>query len=491
MEASSHPGSGGPLRRIVLEPITRVEGHGMVTLQLDEAGKVQQARFHGVEFRGFEAFLRGRPVEEVPVLVQRLCGICPVSHHLAAAKALDALAGVVRLTAPAEKLRRLLHAGQILQSHALHFFHLASPDLLLGLDAPPDRRNLAGLLADQPEAALQGIRLRAFGQEVIRHLTGKRVHGVAALAGGMNRPLDPAARDALRRDLPQVLAWSRAAVALAQRSLEAREDWTSFAAFPSNFLSLVGPTGDLEFYDGVLRAVDADGGVLLEGADPRDHARWIHQEVEDWSYMKFPFLADLGPGRGWYRVGPLARLTTCRRIPTPLAEAARVAFRAALGEAPPRATLATHWARMIELLHAAELIEGLLEDPDISGTDLQQVPGEAALEGVGVLEAPRGTLIHHYRIDGEGLVVEATLIVGTTHNNRAMNEALRQVACTHLAGATLTDALLGQLEVALRAFDPCLSCATHALGRMPLRVDLRDAGGALLDRRLRPAGGAA
>lgn len=485
LESAAHPHR---LRRVVIEPVTRVEGHGKVTLLLDEANQVRQARLHIVEFRGFEKFIQGRPYWELPVVVQRLCGICPVSHHLAAAKAVDRLVGVTELPPAAEKLRRLLHHGQILQSHALHFFHLASPDLLFGFDDAVAHRNLVGLIADRSEIAMQGVKLRKFGQQVIAAIAGKRIHGVAAVPGGMNKPLAAADRDALLRELGQVLVWAREAVALVKRLYQSQADYfNEFAAIRSNWVSLVRPDGALELYDGVLRARGADGQILFDQLPVHRYADVIREQVKSWTYMKFPFLTQFGTTDGWYRVGPLARLNNCDSIATPLAEAERREFVAFGGRQPMQSSLAYHWARIVELLHAAEGIEALLWDPDILGTDLR-TSGERHQQGIGVIEAPRGTLIHHYQVRKDGLVERANLIVATTHNNQAMNEAIRQVATRYLDGMTLTEPLLNRIEVAIRAYDPCLSCATHALGKMPLQVELVDAEGRMIDRIAKSSG---
>ena len=464
------------LKRVVIEPLTRVEGHGKVTLLLDEHGIVRQARLHIVEFRGFEKFVQGRPYWEVPVMVQRLCGICPVSHHLAASKAFDQVIGA-ELTPTAEKVRRLMHYGQVLQSHALHFFHLSSPDLLFGFDAEPARRNIVGLAAENPELARQGVLLRKFGQEVIRVTAGKRIHGTGSVPGGVNRSVPQAERAALRAEVGQVIEWSRAAVQLIRRLFEEHlESFSQFATFPSHRLCLVRGDGALDLYHGGLRARSADGATLFDHEDYSTYWEQILEEVKPWSYMKFPFLRGLGPEQGWYRVGPLTRVTDCDFIPSPLAEAARREFLAFADGRAARATLGFHWARMIEMLHAAEVIQSLLADDDISGDALLS-EGQRRARGVGVIEAPRGTLIHHYRVNERDQVVRANLIVSTTHNNEAMNRAIRAVAQRYLDGRTLTEGLLNHVEVAVRAFDPCLSCATHALGKMPLVIELLEPDG--------------
>jgi NAD-reducing hydrogenase large subunit len=472
-----------PLRRIAIEPVSRVEGHGKVTLLLDEAGKVQQARLHISEFRGFERFIQGRPYWEVPVMVQRLCGICPVSHHLAASKALDVVVGAQRLTPSSEKLRRLMHYGQVLQSHALHFFHLASPDLLFGFDSEVSKRSIVAVAGAYPELARQGVLLRKFGQEIIRMTAGRRVHGTGSIPGGVNRALTVAERDELQGQLPQVLQWARAGVELVKGvHTKNRAFYDAFGTSRSNLLSLVGPKGRLELYDGLLRARTADGELIFDGVEPRHYRQHLEEEVRSWSYMKFPWLKALGPEEGWYKVGPLARLQNCDFIHTPLAEAERQGFVEAHGGELTHAPLAYHWARLIELLHSAEVIAELLDDADLLGSELV-TRGERVGEGVGVIEAPRGTLIHHYRVDAQDLVTMCNLIVSTTHNNQAMNEALTVVAHDFLDGQEPTEPLLNHLEVAIRAFDPCLSCATHAMGQMPLEVVVSDAAGREVGRR--------
>jgi NAD-reducing hydrogenase large subunit len=482
LDTAAHPEK---LRRVVIEPVTRVEGHGKVTILLDDAKKVHQVRLHIVEFRGFERFIQGRPYWEVPVMVQRLCGICPVSHHLAASKALDTVVGARQLTAAAERIRRLMHYGQILQSHALHFFHLASPDLLFGFESDPRKRNVVGILAAHPELGRQGILLRKFGQEVIRITAGKRVHGTGSIPGGMNKAVTVAERDELLRALPDVLEWAQLGVKLVASLHDANRDlYDHFGTVPSSLLSLVGHDGKLDLYDGVLRARDASGALIFDGVACEDYDAELRENVRSWSYMKFPFIVSRGPEDGWYKVGPLARLQNCDAIGTPLAEAARQDLLASSPGSLIHAPLAFHWARMIELLHAAEVIEGLLADPALLGEDLV-ASGPRATSGVGIIEAPRGTLIHHYEVDDQDLVTMCNLIVSTTHNNQAMNEAIRQVARQYLDGHEPTLGLLNHIEVAIRAFDPCLSCATHALGKMPLAVEVVDASGAVVGRVVR------
>jgi NAD-reducing hydrogenase large subunit len=477
LETASHPER---LKRIVIDPLTRVEGHGKVTILLDDDDHIQQVRLHIVEFRGFEKFIQGRPYWEIPVLVQRLCGICPVSHHLAAAKAVDMIVGVKQLTPTSENLRRLLHLGQTLQSHALHFFHLSSPDLLFGFDDAVSHRNILGVIADHPDIGLQGVKLRKFGQEVIRVISGKRVHGTAALPGGMNKTLSIADRDILLANVDQIIAWSRDAVELSKKLyLSNPEFHKNFAYITSNLLSLIGKQGELDLYHGGLRAKEANGRTIFDHVDYEHYHEYIHEEVKSWSYMKFPFILSKGMQNGWYRVGPLARINNCDFISTPLAEAQRQEFIANGGGAPVHASLAYHWARMIEMLYSAERIKELLLD-DVTLKDDLLCEGEKTMEGIGVVEAPRGTLLHHYRINEDDTVSMANLIVSTTNNNQAMNESIRQVAACYLDGRTITEGLLNHIEVAIRAYDPCLSCATHALGKMPLQVELVNSQGEYL-----------
>ncbi len=488
LETAAHPEQ---LKRVAIDPVSRVEGHGKVTLLLDENNQVHQVRLHIVEFRGFEKFIQGRPFWEVPVAVQRLCGICPVSHHLAASKAMDMIVGAKQLTPTAEKLRRLMHYGQILQSHALHFFHLASPDLLFGFDADVARRNVVGVITAQPELAKKGVFLRKYGQEIIRLTAGKRVHGTGSVPGGVNKSLAAEERELLLKDIYQMIAWSREAVGIIRGLFEQNlARFNEFGRFAANSMSLVRADGAMDLYHGGLRARKADGAVLFDHFDYGRYWDAIVEDVKPWSYMKFPFLRRLGSDDGWYRVGPLARVTNCDFIPTPLADKAREEFLAFDGGRPAGATLGYHWARMIELLHAAENIKDLLHDDDIQGKDLLVSDGRAE-RGVGVIEAPRGTLIHHYRVDENDQVIRANLIVSTTHNNQAMNEAIRQVARQYLNGREITEGLLNHIEVAIRCFDPCLSCATHALGKMPLKVTLVDAAGEVVDSRSRGGTGLA
>jgi len=483
-------------RKITIDPVTRVEGHGRVTVQLDEQGKVEQARFHIVEFRGFERFIQGHPYWEAPLLVQRLCGICPVSHHLAAAKAIDQIYGIdpEDLHPTATNIRRLLHFGQIFQSHSLHFFYLASPDLLFGADAPLEKRQVGAVALEFPDLARRGIQMRQFGQELIKALAGKKIHGITAIPGGVHKTFRPEERDYFLEDnetpsIDTMIQWSRESIAFIKDYHDRNFRWLdSFASYPSGHLGLVGGDGSLEFYHGRMRAIDGHGQVTLNDVPGDDYLRYFGEGVEKWSYMKFPYLRHLGRNNGWNRVGPLARLNVCDRISTPLANAELSEFKAYTNGKPNNHTMHSHWARLIEVLHCAEQIRILLNDPEILGEVTR--PGvNRRPEGIGIIEAPRGTLIHHYQADNKGRITKCNLIVSTTHNNEPMNQAVKWVARNVLdRQKEITESMLNQVEVAIRAYDPCLSCATHAMGQMPLILTVLDAAGAVVaEHRKEPA----
>jgi len=467
---------------IEIEPVTRVEGHGKISIHLDDNNNVKDARLHIVEFRGFERFIKGRPFWEVPVIVQRLCGICPVSHQLAAAKAMDIIVGAKKLTPTAEKMRRLMNYGQIFQSHVLHFFHLCAPDLLFGFDADPKVRNIFGIINKMPDLAVQGVMMRKYGQEIIKATSGKKIHGTGAIPGGINKNLSIKERDSFLKDIKKMKKWSLDALAIAKNyTLEHMDMIENFAAFDSNHLSLVREDGALDLYHGNLRAIDSGGNIIFDQVDYRNYNDYIMEEVRSWSYNKFPFMKSRGHIDGWYRVGPLSRMNTSGFIDVPEAQKALEEFKCLTNGKPNNMSLAYHWARMIEIVYCAEKIEELLNDPDLQGTDLV-VKGDRAEEGVGLVEAPRGTLFHHYRVNENDQVTYCNLIVSSTNNNEAMNRAVRKVAHDHISGKPqITEGMLNHVEVAVRSYDPCLSCATHALGQMPLTVNLYDAEGMLLE----------
>ncbi len=479
-------------KKITIEPVTRVEGHGKVTIHLDENNHVTQSRLHIVEFRGFERFVQGRPYWEAPVLVQRLCGICPVSHHLAAAKALDVIVGAGTgegLTPTGEKMRRLMHYGQMFQSHSLHFFHLVSPDLLLGIDADPAIRNIIGVAIHHKDLAVQGVMMRKFGQEIIAATAGKKIHGTGAIPGGINKHLSVEERDSFLKgadplNIDKMIDWSVAALDFFKTYYKKNKSFIdNYAYFPSNHLSLVRKDGALDLYHGVLRAVDTDGNKILDDIDYQLYADYIEEEVRNWSYMKFPYLKHLGPQKGWYRVGPLARLNTCDFIPTPMAQKEFEEFKSLTNGKPNNHCMHYHYARLIEILHSAEEIKKLLNDPDLLQGELV-VKGTKQSEGVGLIEAPRGTLFHHYRINELDQITMANLIVSTTNNNEPMNRSVNEVAKSWMNGKTeITEPMMNAVEVAIRAYDPCLSCATHALGQMPLEITLYDKDNRVIDRK--------
>lgn len=479
-------------RKITIEPVTRVEGHGKVTIHIDDDNNVVQSRLHIVEFRGFERFIQGRPYWEAPVLVQRLCGICPVSHHLAAAKALDQIVGAGTgdgLTPTAEKMRRLMHYGQIFQSHSLHFFHLASPDMLFGIEGDPNIRNIIGVALEHKDLAVQGIMMRKFGQEIIQATAGKKIHGTGAIPGGINKSLTEEERNSFLKgkdplNVDKMIDWSVGALDFFKDYHKKNKDLIdNFAAFPSSHLSLVRKDGAMDLYHGVLRAVNSEGNKILHDIDYQNYTDYIGEEVRSWTYMKFPFLKEYGKQEGWYRVGPLARLNTVDFIPSPLAQKEFEEFKAYTNGKPNGMSMHMHWARLIEILHSAEVMKSLLNDPDITGKELI-TKGEKTNEGVGLLEAPRGTLFHHYRINKDDQIEMANLIVSTTNNNQPMNLAVESVAKHYMNGhAVISEGMMNAVEVAIRAYDPCLSCATHALGKMPLEISVFNKNNELIDHK--------
>ena len=479
-------------KKITIDPVTRVEGHGKVTIFLDDENKVKQSRLHIVEFRGFERFIQGRPYWEAPVLVQRLCGICPVSHHLAAAKAIDVIVGAGTgdsLTPTADKMRRLMHYGQMFQSHVLHFFHLASPDLLFGLDAAPDIRNIIGVAKNNKHLAVMGVMMRKFGQEIIKVTAGKKIHGTGAIPGGINKHLSIAERDSFitgeeNQSIDQMIDWSLEALEFLKNYHKGNKAFIDgFASFPSNHLSIVRNDGALDLYHGNIRAVDSQGKIILDNVDCQEYTDIIVEGVKNWSYMKFPYLKHLGKEKGWYRVGPLARLNTCDFIPSPLAQKEFEEFKAYTNGKPNNSTMHYHWARLIEVLHSAEMMKELLNDPDLLTGDLV-VKGQRQSEGVGVIEAPRGTLFHHYKVNNDDQITMANLIVSTTSNNDPMNKAVNEAAKEMMTGHdTITEPMMNAVEVAIRAYDPCLSCATHALGQMPLEITLKNSKNEIIDQK--------
>jgi NAD-reducing hydrogenase large subunit len=468
--------------RIVIQPVTRIEGHAKISIYLNDAGEVSSAQFHVTEFRGFEKLCEGRPFYEMPGLMSRVCGICPVSHVLASAKAGDMLLGVE--VPPAAVLqRRLVNYAQLLQSHALSFFHLSAPDLLLGLDSPPEDRNVFGLIERDPEFARRGIRLRQFGQRIIEIGGGKRIHPAWGVPGGVTRALEAADRDEILTWIPEALESVELALARLKSVLDTMaEEVERMGSFPSLFLGTVTPAGALAYYDGAIRMVDAEGNVVADGLDPLRYATYLGEASEEWSYMKFPYYKPLGYPGGKYRVGPLARLNVASSTGTPRADRELREFKQRSAGAVCQ-SFHYHLARLIEMLHAVERIEELAAEPELLSADIRARAGLNRREGIGSCEAPRGTLFHHYQVDGSGLVRRANLLIATSQNNLAMNEAVEQTARHYVSSRSLSEGMLNRVEAAIRCYDPCLSCATHALGQMPLSIDLRDSAGNLLDRK--------
>ena len=476
-------------QKIVIDPVTRIEGHAKITIHLDETGQVEDARFHVTEFRGFEKFCEGRPLWEMPGITGRICGICPVSHLLASAKAGDRILAV-NIPPAAEKLRRLMNLGQIIQSHALSFFHLSAPDLLLGMDSDPSSRNVFGLIAAEPELARSGIRLRQFGQEIIEILGGKKIHPAWAVPGGVRNSLSEEGKiqigDRLSEVKTNVLnALDKFKSLLTDYEVEAQ----TFGNFPSLFMGLVGEDGEWEHYGGKIRFVDGGGNIIADRLDPTRYQEFIAEAVEPWSYLKFPYYRPLGyPTKanhchlqsGIYRVGPLARLNICSHMGTPLGDRELREFRDR-GKGTINSSFFYHYARLIEILACIERVENMLEDSDLSSHHLRAKAGINRLEGIGVSEAPRGTLFHHYQVDENGSIEKVNLIIATGQNNLAMNRTVAQIARHFIRGTQIPQGMLNRVEAGIRAFDPCLSCSTHAFGQMPLHIQLFDSVGNLLN----------
>jgi len=473
-------------RKIVISPVTRIEGHAQINIILNEDDSVKTALFKVVDFRGFEKFTEGRPYYEMPSITSRSCGICPVSHLLASAKACDMIVGV---TPPktAVKLRRLMHMGQMIQSHALNFFYLSAPDLLLGMSSDPIQRNIFGLVERHPELAVRGIKLRKFGQELIEKVAGKRIHSSDWIVpGGAKWPLAQERADYLRNNLPEALEATMKTLEFYKGMLvDFDDEAANFGNFPSYYMGLVTPDGGLEHYDGKIRIMDSSGGIASECIDPTKYADFINEAVEPYSFMKFPYFKQIGYPQGAYRVGPLARLNVASHCGTPLADIELKEFKKLGKNGVVQSTFHYHYARLVEMLFCIETAKELLDDPEIVAEHVISRAMVNNYEGVGVAEAPRGTLIHHYKVDPQGLITWNNMIIATEHNNIAYNMAITQVAKKYVKAKQLQEGMLNRVEAVVRAFDPCLSCATHALGRMPLDIALIDADGKIVDRKTR------
>ena len=467
-------------QKITISPVTRIEGHAKITIQLDDDGKVNEALFHVEQFRGFEKFSEGRMFYEMPQITPRTCGICPVSHHLASTKACDKIASTAP-TLTAHKLRDLMHMGQIVQSHGMHFFELAGPDLILGFDADPAIRNVAGVIQTNPELAVKAVKLRAFGQEIIRRLGERRIHPIFGIPGGVTRPLLPEDREWILNEVDAQIDTTLVGISLFKDWASQNQDvMNEFAVFPSAYMGLVQPDGALELYDGKLRLVDAEGDQL-ELFDPCDYLDYIGEHVQNFSYLKAPFYKKIGWPDGVYRVGPLGRLNAATHISTPIAQGEMKIWKSLNDGKPVEGTLYFHYARLIEVIYALERVKELMDDPDILRTDVANLAGPISGEGVGCLEAPRGTLFHHYWTDELGVIRKANMIVATGHNAWAMNHSINLVAKRYVDGNKLTEGMLNRVEAAIRAHDPCLSCSTHAMGQMPIHIELVSATGEVLD----------
>ncbi|MGA2907343.1 MAG: Ni/Fe hydrogenase subunit alpha [Terracidiphilus sp.] len=469
---------------ITIDPVTRLEGHGKITIQLNGQGEVEDAHFHVTQVRGFERFSEGRPFYEMPSLMARICGICPVSHLIASAKACEAIMSV-RIPHTAAQLRRMLNLAQMVQSHALSFFYLASPDLLLGMESDPAVRNILGVAAAKPELGRAGVALRRFGQSIIELLGDKRIHPGWVVPGGVTEPLTSEKRDKILATIPE--AYANLALALGAYKKIAdtfKAEIAVFANFPSNYMSLINEDESIEFTDGALRLIGPTGNTIEDGITATRYTEVIGEAVEPYSYTKFAYYKPLGYPDGSYRVGPLARLNIVKHMSTPKAENELAEFKQ-LAAGPVESSFHYHHARLIEMLYGIEKIEEILSDPRILDKHVRATAGVNRLEGVGQAEAPRGVLHHHYKVDENGKITWANLVIATGQNNKAMNLGVLQAARHYVKDGKFTEGVLNRVEAVVRTFDPCLSCSTHAFGQMPLAITLLSAQGEELDRVVR------
>ncbi|MGM5482618.1 MAG: Ni/Fe hydrogenase subunit alpha [Nanobdellota archaeon] len=463
---------------VTIEPCSRLEGHGKITLHLDDSGNLSDAKFHVVEFRGFEKFMEGRKIWEAPRITPRACGICPVSHHLASAKACDDLYGA-QIPKAAQLIREMMHMGQMIHSHALHFFYLASPDFFFPTDA--SKRNILGILGQNPDLAKKAIQLRKAGQEIIRVTGGKRIHPITALPGGVSKPITQEEKSKLADYIKSAKAMALDLLPVAKKIFQANTQLIQgFAPVQTNYMGMV-DGNNLALYDGKI-AVDSPEGKRLAEFD-KDYTPYVGEKVAAWSYMKFPFLKNIGWPDGLYRVGPLARLNVAEQIATPMANQELQEYRNFFNtQRQVHGTLQYHWARLIEILYAAERAEQILQDPEFMSTDVRQKLQPKAGEGIGIIEAPRGTLYHHYKCDETGSITMCNMIVATVGNNAGINMSVKEAAKQYVSGSKLEEPVMNMVEMAVRAYDPCLSCATHAVGQMPLDVSLYNNKGKIIDK---------
>jgi NAD-reducing hydrogenase large subunit len=468
------------MKRITIDPVTRIEGHAKIIIQLDDSGRVAGTEFHVTQVRGFEKFTEGRPFYEMPGITSRICGICPISHLLASSKACDAIMAV-RIPPAAKKLRELAHCAQMVQSHALSFFYLSAPDLLLGMDSEVASRNVLGVIAAHPEMARDGIELRKFGLQIIEGLAQERIHPSWIVPGGVASPLSGAVRDRILCDLPSAKAIADRTLRFFKKALDNYKDEIEcFGSAPTMHAGMVDRKGNLQFYDGELRFRSRSGEIVEDAIAAEQYADWIAEASLRDSYLKAPYFRPQGFPEGTYRVGPLARMNVADQCGTPLADAEFVEFHQRFGS-PAHSAFLYHYARLIEILHALEKIELLLADPQILDKQVRATGGVNSLEGVGMIEAPRGTLIHHYKVNEEGGITWANLIVATGHNNLAIGRSVQQVSERYIDGNKLQEGMLNRVSAVVRAYDPCLSCSTHALGEIAMRIQLVDANGQLRD----------
>ena len=469
-------------RTIVINPVTRIEGHAKISLTLDEKGKVSDALFHVDEFRGFEKFCEGRMFTEMPTITPRICGICPTSHTLASVKACEMIMGV-QPTYTGNLLRRLMHIGQNLSSHALSFFHLSAPDFLLGYDSDPATRNILGVAEKFPELAKRGIRLRQFGQELSERITGKKIHIMGIVPGGMAYPLTEENRKALLAWIPEAIETVTMGLQLIKKFHAENADMVqTFAPSPTLYLGTVGPNGEHELFDGKLRFMDSNGSILQDQLDPRDYLTFIAERSVHWSYLKYPYYKPYGFDKGFYRVGPLARLNVSTSMRTPLAQAEFLEFKKMANNKPVHGTFYYHYTRLIEALSDVEDAERILLDKEVTSLHIQHHGQWNYEEGVGSSEAPRGTLFHHYVTDRTGKLKKVNLLIATGQNNPSMNRSVLEVAQQYVNGADVKEGMLNRVESTIRCYDPCLSCSTHALGQMPMVIEINNADGELLRR---------
>ncbi len=475
------------MKTISIYPVTRIEGHAKVTINLDDDGNVADTFVNVVELRGFEKFCIGRPVEELPRIVTSICGVCPWHHHLASAKANDAVFGVTPPPA-GKKLRELCQNIAYCSDKILHFFFLAGPDFVMGPDADYSVRNVIGIAQSNPEIGKKVVRARHLGTQMLGIASGKAIHPVTAVPGGFSKPLTEADRDRLLPMAEEVMEFAKFAIGFAKENIFPKylDLIKSVGIIETGFLGTVTDDGTLELYDGKGRLMKPDGSY--EEFEYADYAEHIGEHVEPWSYMKFPYARnwgdismDLDNPSAIYRTNALARVNVCDKMATPLAQAELEEFRDSFGR-PAQQTLLYNYARLIELVYTAEHVLELLNDPEITGRETRVPVTPRAARGVGCVEAPRGTLIHDYETDEKGLITNVNLIVGTTHNNAPINMSVKHAAQTLIKDGSYDETILNKVEMAIRAYDPCLSCATHKLdGSIAVKLDIRDSKGKVID----------